>query len=57
MTVILREVSRLGESENKILRRIFRSDENGKQRRLQMRNFMVCTVHLILLVVIKSRRL
>ena len=49
-SLTLREECRLKVSENKILRRIFgpKRDENGEWRRLHtMRNFVVCTVHLI----------
>ena len=48
-SLTLREASRLRVIENRILRRIFGSKrhENGEWRGSTMRNFIVCTVHLI----------
>jgi hypothetical protein len=48
-SLILREEHRLRVFENRILRRIFgpKQDENGEWRSSTMRNFIVCTVHLI----------
>ena len=53
----LREERRLRVFENRIPRRIFgpKTDENGEWRIIK--NFIVCTVHLIIVRVIKSRRL
>ena len=49
LSLTLREKSRLGVFENRILRRIFgpKRDENVCGEGSTMRNFIVCTVHLI----------
>jgi hypothetical protein len=46
---ILREKYRLRVFDNRISKRVFgpKRNENGEWRRLPMRNFIVCTVHLI----------
>ena len=48
-SLTLREECRLRVFENRILRRIFgpKRDENGSGEGSKMRNFIVCTVHLI----------
>ena len=48
-SLTLREEWRLRVFANRILRRTFgpKRDENGKWRRPTMRNFIVCTVHLM----------
>jgi len=48
-SLTLRKESRLRVFENRILRRIFgpKRDDNGKRRDSTVKNFIVCTVHLI----------
>ena len=48
-SLVLREESRLRIFENRILRQIFgpKKDVNGAGEGFKMRNFILCTVHLI----------
>ena len=56
-SLTLREESRLRVFENRILRRIFGLKRMGSGDGSTMRNFIVCTVHLNIVRVNKSRRL
>jgi hypothetical protein len=58
-SLTLREECRLKIFKNSILRQIFGSKKEamGSGEGFTMRNFIVCTLHLILVRVIKSRRL
>ena len=56
-SLTLKEEYRLRAFKNRILRRIFGPKRDASGEGSTMRNFIVCTVHLNIVRVIKSRRL